>query len=223
MDDKIRAIRQALIEQPRFQAALGCRQLEISGSNRYPRFSGDADGEHHAILVKYTGDLNARRFMFWLTAAPKELDAAKNPPDGFHYWLAQVGQLPDGNPWWIALYDLPLLFKADAIEGELIERVSMGNAGTFYRVDPARLPEWAQPTMFDMQTITMDAFLEEPSTVDERVELAATLKAFKPGETVTLRGTVVKHNGGNTTILFPGLNGGVKWAVVDSVVVSDVS
>lgn len=215
MKDQLKAVRSELLGQERFKKALGNpRALELAGTDRYPRFYGDNEtGEHLAIMVKYTDTRNARRYRFWGTMSPKELESVMNPPDGFHYWVAQVGLLPNRDPWWMALYDMVALRAAWLDDPDVIERYTYGE-GVFYRVNPSTLPGEAKPLAIDMQTLELGL----PTDVDERLELAASIAAYRPGEILTFRGTLMRHNKGNTTFLFPSNKGGVEWAIVDSVV-----
>jgi len=218
----INAIKRELLEQRRFKDALGNpRSLSANGSAKYPRLSGDNEqGVHLAILVRFTSDLRARAYRHWLTASPAEVSGATNPPASYHYWAVQVGLLPNGrDPWWLALWDLQALVAYEEQHPGTMELVEFAR-GSFWRADPAAVPGELQPITIDMQTLTMDQILE--SQVDERLEMAASLAAYKPGEIVTLKGTIIRHNKGNTNVLFPSRKGGVEWAVVDSVIPVDV-
>lgn len=152
------AVKRELTEQSRFREALGNpRSLEVGGSARHPRLTGDLeDGTHVVVLIKYTGYLNARRFRHWLTVAPRELEAAANPPNGFRYYVAQVGRLPNDEPWWIALWDLTALLVLAKDGADVFNKVPM-DGGWFWRVDPAAMfaLNGPQPVTLDLQTMEL--------------------------------------------------------------------
>lgn len=219
-EHQVEAIRRELLEQARFKEVLGNpRTLEVGGSERYPRLFGDSERGHIAIIVKFTGDLNASRFRYWLTLSPKEWHAVRNGPKDYHYFCVQVGRLPNGDPWWMALYDMAAVVKEHVIEA-VVEEVNIGEAGHFFRLAPVWLPEEIRPPTLDLQTMTMDEFLEEPiPTGDDRVEMQASLAAYHPKEKVLIEAEIVEQSGDGRTVLhIDGIGKSGTWHAPSTII-----
>ena len=206
--------------------ALGGPELRYSpqSSDKYPQMVGDRrDGTHVVVTVRWTGPDNAGTYRHWATIPEPMYRAMHARPPGVEFFLLQVGRLHDGRPWWSALYR-----EADilALEDQLEEMIR------FYRANPAIIRpvqtyDFVQPSLWDGRVSMAEAVDNLADVVmarDERPELLASLAAYKPGERVVLRGTVVKHNKGNTTnVLFHGMSGARGWSVVNSAIPESVS
>jgi len=79
------------------------------------------------IVPKPVGHDNAVRYRRWVTLPPVHWQNLTSRPAGWRYFVLMVGLLPDGQPWWSALYE----------ESSLAEsRDHSENMGGFYRFDP---------------------------------------------------------------------------------------
>lgn len=79
------------------------------------------------IIPKPVGHDNATRYRRWVTLPPVHWQNLTNRPAGWRYFILMVGLLPDGQPWWSALYE----------ESTLAElRDHSESMPGFYRFDP---------------------------------------------------------------------------------------
>jgi hypothetical protein len=85
-----------------------------------------------SILIRPVGADNAGRYRRWITYRAADFDSMITRPTGWRYYALMVGLLPDGKPWWSALYDEAILRQPDVYE----HAEQMGSTGRFYRFDP---------------------------------------------------------------------------------------
>ena len=125
-------------------------------------------GEHVSILIKPVGPNNAATFKRWVTLSPSEAEGLREGPRGWHGYVAMIGLLDDGNPWWVGVYDRDDL-RAAMYGAEQIN--NRGGTGHFYRWDPGLL----KPIIFK------DLLEPEPEPVDTDAELRVVLEDVKAG------------------------------------------
>lgn len=130
--------------QQHYADKIGFRADEVQ---RYPdRVTGEITEEHTAanhvfravVVPKGVGPDHAVRYRRWVTLPSLHWQNLTARPTGWRYFVLMVGLLPDGQPWWSALYE----------EWTLTEmRDQSENMGGFYRWDPhlaarALVAEW---------------------------------------------------------------------------------
>lgn len=111
-------------------------------------------GAATTIRIHYSTGDNAARYRGWLTLNRKDYGilAYGERPKGYEYLHLMIGYLPDGDPWWSALFDerrLPL----EAAE-EMHTRSRDGDDVVFYRFDRDKIAaaklgdyDFLQPTL----------------------------------------------------------------------------
>jgi hypothetical protein len=77
------------------------------------------------VIPRGVGPENAARFKRWVTVPRGHWQSMGHRPLGWRAFVLMIGLLPDGDPWWSALYDEALL------QPEFAE-----DKGGFYRFDP---------------------------------------------------------------------------------------
>lgn len=93
----------------------------VSGGTRDPV-------ESRAVIIpKPVNFDNANRFRRWVAVSRTHWEGMTARPAGWRFFVLMVGLLPDGSPWWAALYDEQVL----ANNRDLSEQM-----GNFYRFDP---------------------------------------------------------------------------------------
>lgn len=108
----------------------------LDAEQRYPdRITGTmvephnaADHEFRAVVIpKAVGYENANRYRRWVALPVSHWENMTNRPAGWRFFVLMIGLLPDGSPWWAALYDEQVL----ASQRDLSQQMS-----GFYRFDP---------------------------------------------------------------------------------------
>lgn len=79
------------------------------------------------IYPRAVGSDNADRFSRWVTMSPAQWQAITTRPRSWRFFVAMVGLLPDGTPWWSRVYE-------ESVLAEL--RDHSEQMGGFYRFDP---------------------------------------------------------------------------------------
>lgn len=140
------SIERHLVEQRYSQT--GVRSWTLSGGAD-PRFIGqdELSGDRVSVDIRTAGYERAAQFRGWLTMSPGAARALTvERPDRWRFYQLMVGLLPDGMPWWTALWDLaPVARRWDDVSEEVI----MDRGGVFYRVAPSSMPEDARPEVYD--------------------------------------------------------------------------
>lgn len=109
----------------RYAAVLG---FTPDDHQRYPdRITGNAVSGRTVIIPKAVGSENAGRFRRWVTLPVGHWQNITARPLGWRYLVLMVGLLPDGEPWWSALYEESMLAEV---------RDHSEDKGGFYRFDP---------------------------------------------------------------------------------------
>lgn len=90
----------------------------------------DTNGQRVVVLIRIVGADNAGRFRRWVTYRKSDFESMITRPIGWRYYTLMLGLLPDGSPWWSALYDETHLRQPDVYEHA--EQVIRG----LYRFDP---------------------------------------------------------------------------------------
>lgn len=180
-----------------WEGALDVRTLTRSDEHPDRLFGVDSAGKHVTVHLRITGPDYASAYRGWVTLRRGDrLAALAGRPDGYRVIYAMVGLAPDERVWWSALYEEDLLpvAEAESVKNDM-----------FFRLRPDQVEEalilftdhinlvlpWAEPTL---PTVSPTKLIEAPI-----------------GSTVTMRGTVAKHNnGGSVTVDF----GTIKWAVL---------
>ena len=125
---------------------LGVKSWNLSGGAD-PRFTGHA---HHggtaSVDLRTVGYQNAAQYRGWLTLSPGQVRAMSSErPAGWRFYVLMIGLLPDGAPWWSALWDL----TEPARLLNVMTEIPMPSGGSFYRVCPGDLPVHSRPAVYD--------------------------------------------------------------------------
>jgi hypothetical protein len=89
-------------------------------------------GTRAVVVVRFVGPDNAARYRRWITVPPAVYESMTRRPQGWRFFVLMVGLLPDGQPWWSALYDERVLARPDVYPFA----EAMVTSGRFYRFDP---------------------------------------------------------------------------------------
>lgn len=155
--DTVRAIGAHLAEQ--YSQALGVTGWRSSGTDRDPRFTGTDGTDTVVVEVRFCRYENAGKYRGWLTIGAGGARAARTQrPAGFRFYSLVVGLLPDGSPWWSALWDMaPVVADWDRV-------VESMHDGYWFRVNPGLMPREHRPVVYDFIQQTLG--LEEPPEVE---------------------------------------------------------
>ncbi len=114
---------------------LGLRNLEPGIDSR--RLTGTTDkDEYVSIIVKPVGPNHAGTFKHWVTLSPAEAEGLTEGPRGWKGYVAMIGLLDNGQPWWAGVYSRDNL-RETAHAAQKVERGLSG--GWFWRWDPGLL------------------------------------------------------------------------------------
>lgn len=137
-------------------AVLGVSGWSLSGGDE-PRLVGTDDiaGEQVVVDVRVAKYENAGRFRGWLTiGSPGARAMLAERPAGWRFYTLVVGLLPDGMPWWAALWDMSKVRRNWGLAEEMSD-------GYWYRLNPGLLQEPDRPLVYDFLQTTMG--LEVPT------------------------------------------------------------
>lgn len=84
-------------------------------------------GRRVVVIPKGVGFDNADRFRHWVAVDPTHWASMTARPEGWDTFILMIGLLPDGQPWWSALYDERRLAQ---------DRIHSEQMWGFYRFDP---------------------------------------------------------------------------------------
>lgn len=107
-----------------------------TGTIHWPPEVGEP--QRAVVIPRAVGFDNADRFRRWVTVDKTHWGAMTARPAGWRVFILMVGLLPDGEPWWSALYDESMLAEKRDFSEQM---------GGFYRFDPgltadARIADW---------------------------------------------------------------------------------
>lgn len=125
-----------------------------------------------SVIVRFVGPDNAGRYRRWITVPNAVYESMTRRPAGWRFYVLMVGLLPDGGPWWTALYDERALARPDVLP--FAEAIRLDRGGMFWRFDP-HLAEKALVAEFDFTQQQIDAHLFHRGTCDgcgQQIELA---------------------------------------------------
>lgn len=167
-----------------FEQFAGPLGFEFDEKQNYPdRITGtlwsgttaDPHDQRAVVIPRPVGHDYANRYRRWVTLPPVHWENITNRPAGWRYFVLMVGLLPDGSPWWAALYDEQTLAQ---------RRDHSENMGGFYRFDPglteaALVAEWSQEKGFSLVTrdsrTTYRATLGEGVVTGDQAEVIAAI------------------------------------------------